>query len=131
MVEELLRFDAPLHVFTRFAHEDISLPGDVTLDHGAEIALVLGAANRDPKVFETPDRFDCQRTLNPQTSFGGGLHFCVGAPLARAELAIALPALFAKFQDLQLAERPVFANSYHFHKHDRLIVRGSGFGSLT
>ena len=124
MVEELLRYEAPLHVFTRFAYEDIDLPGGGVLPRGEEIALVLGAANRDADVFETPHYFDPSRALNPQTSFGGGLHFCVGAPLARAEMVIALPALFETFPELSLSEPPRFANSYHFHKHDRLMVQG-------
>ncbi len=123
MTEELLRFDAPLHVFTRFAYEEIALPGGPRLDHGAEIALVLGAANRDPAVFSDPDRFDPNRTASAHTSFGGGLHFCVGAPLARAELQIALPALFSALPGLRLTEPPRYADSYHFHKHDRLMVK--------
>ncbi|MFK7875066.1 MAG: cytochrome P450 [Paracoccaceae bacterium] len=123
LCEELLRFEAPLHVFTRFSYEDINLPGGNILKRGQEIALVLGSANRDPDVFPNADQFLPSRARNPQTSFGGGLHFCVGAPLARAELQIALPALFAKFADLQFDAPPKFANSYHFHKHDKLMMR--------
>lgn len=122
LTEELLRYDAPLHVFTRFAYEDIALPGGHLLERGQEIALVLGAANRDPAAFPDPDRFDSARPATAHTSFGGGLHFCVGAPLARAELQIALPALFAALPSLRLAEPPRYADSYHFHKHDRLMV---------
>lgn len=123
LTEELLRFDAPLHVFTRFAYEKIQLSGGQTLQRGDEIALVLGAANRDPAAFPDPHRFDPTRKPGPHTSFGGGLHFCVGAPLARAELITALPLLWSAMPDLQLCERPQFANSYHFHKHDQLMVR--------
>lgn len=120
--EEVLRFEAPLHVFTRFAYEDITLPTGETLKHGEEIALVLGAANRDPAQFDTPHRFDPSRRLPKHTSFGGGLHFCVGAPLARAEMNIALPTLFTAKPNLRLAAPPQYADSYHFHKHDALIV---------
>ncbi len=120
-VEELLRFDPPLHMFTRFAYEDIAL-GDITLKKGAEIALMLGAAGRDPAVFDTPDRFNPIRTAKPHAAFGGGLHFCVGAPLARLELQVALPALFAAMPQMKLAEVPRYANTYHFHKLDRLMV---------
>lgn len=122
MTEELLRFDAPLHVFARVAYERVALPGGHHLERGDEIALVLGAANRDPVVFPGPDRFDPSRTARPHVSFGGGLHFCLGAPLARAELEIALPSLFSSLPGLRLTEPPRYANSYHFHKHDRLMV---------
>lgn len=120
-VEEILRYDAPLHMFTRFAYEDITI-GPHTLKRGAEIALILGAANRDPELFDAPSRFDPARAIKPNTSFGAGLHFCVGAPLARLELQIALPALFAAYPDITLTEPACYANSYHFHKLDRLRV---------
>ena len=120
-VEELLRFDPPLHVFTRFAYEDITVEG-ATLERGAEIALVLGAAGRDPALFDAPDRFDPYRAAKPHAAFGGGLHFCVGAPLARLELQIALPALFAHLPHMTLTETPHFADSYHFHKLNRLMI---------
>ncbi len=120
-VEELLRFDPPLHVFTRFVYEDLELHG-TQLKRGDEVALVLGAATRDPALAPDPDRFDPSRKPGPHTTFGGGLHFCVGAPLARLELQIALPALFQRFPDLTLAEPPRFADTYHFHKLDRLLV---------
>ena len=120
-VEEILRFDAPLHVFTRFAYETIEI-GPHTLTEGDEIALVLGAANRDPAVWPDPDHFDPDRPLRANTSFGAGPHFCVGAPLARLELQIALPALFERFATLTLTETPRYADSYHFHKLDRLMV---------
>ncbi|MEM9968373.1 MAG: cytochrome P450 [Pseudomonadota bacterium] len=120
-VEELLRYDPPLHMFTRFAYEDIHL-GDLTLKKDQEVALILGAAGRDPAVYENPARFDPFRDVNRHAAFGGGIHFCVGAPLARLELQIALPAVFEAYPNLQLAETPRYAMSYHFHKMDRLMV---------
>jgi unspecific monooxygenase len=120
-VEELLRFDPPLHMFTRFAYEDIQL-GEITLPKDAEIALILGAAGRDPAFYDAADQFNPTRRAKPNAAFGGGLHFCVGAPLARLELQIALPALFAHMPNMQLAEKPRYAMSYHFHKLDRLII---------
>ena len=120
-VEELLRYDPPLHVFTRTAYEDIELP-TVTLRRGDEIALVLGAAGRDPAVWDAPDTFDPARAPAPHAAFGGGLHFCVGAPLARLELQLALPALFAALPGMKLADPPRYADSYHFHKLDRLTI---------
>lgn len=120
-VEELLRHDPPLHMFTRYAYEDVAV-GDHTLKRGDEIALVLGAAGRDPAVWEDPDRFDPFRPVKPHAAFGGGLHFCVGAPLARLEMQLALPALFHHLPDMRLVEAPRYAMSYHFHKLDRLMI---------
>ena len=121
-VEELLRFDPPLHMFTRYAYERIEVGGHV-LEPGDEIALMLGAAGRAPDVFNDPHRFDPDRPKPAHLAFGGGVHFCVGAPLARLEMQIALPALFALAPNLQVAEPPKFADAYHFHKLDRLMVR--------
>lgn len=120
-VEELLRYDPPLHLFTRFAYEDIHL-GEVTLRRGDEIALMLGAAGRDPVLYERADAFDPFRTAKPHAAFGGGLHFCVGAPLARLELQVALPALFGHLPQMKLTRPPVYADSYHFHKLDELWI---------
>lgn len=120
-VEELLRFDPPLHIFTRYAYETIELGGH-TLTRGDEIALVLGAANRDAAVWADPDRFDPARPVQVNSSFGGGLHFCVGAPLARLEMQIALRVLFERCPDLSLHEPPRYADTYHFHGLERLIV---------
>ncbi len=120
-VEELLRHDPPLHMFTRFAYEDIDLCG-VTLRKDREIALILGAAGRDPALYDQPDIFDPGRPAKPHAAFGGGLHFCVGAPLARLEMQIALPALFAFLPDMRLAAPPRYANTYHFHKLDHLMI---------
>ena len=120
--EELLRYDPPLHMFTRFAYEDIDLGSGLTLRKDQEIALILGAAGRDPALFEDAGHFIPGRPAKPHAAFGGGLHFCVGAPLARLELQVALPALFAHLPNMQLAETPHYALSYHFHKLDRLMI---------
>ncbi|MEL6466697.1 MAG: cytochrome P450 [Pseudomonadota bacterium] len=120
-VEEVLRYDPPLHMFTRHVYEPIEVGGH-SLGPGDEIALMLGAAGRDPAVFEQPDQFDPRRKKNAHVAFGGGLHFCVGAPLARLEMQIALPMLFEALPNLKIAEPPKYADSYHFHKLDRLIV---------
>ena len=118
-VEELLRFDPPLHVFTRFVYEDLTI-AETTLQRGDEIALILGSATRDPGLCNRPDVFDPARPVTPHTAFGGGVHFCVGAPLARLELQIALPALFNAFPNLRLTGTPRYTNTYHFHKLDQL-----------
>ncbi|HZZ59850.1 MAG TPA: cytochrome P450 [Roseiarcus sp.] len=113
-VEELLRLDAPLHLFTRYALEDVEFAG-VGLRKGEKIGLLLGAANRDPARFPRPDAFDAARDPNPHVAFGAGVHFCVGAPLARLEMATALPILFARLPGLRFAETPRYRDAYHFH----------------
>jgi cytochrome P450 len=121
LVEELLRYDAPLHLFTRYALEDVEFAG-ISLRQGEEIGLLLGAANRDPARFPDPDHFDPRREPCPHVSFGAGIHFCVGAPLARLEMQIALPILFERLPRLGLAEQPRYRDSYHFHGLERLDV---------
>ncbi|MCF6232164.1 MAG: cytochrome P450 [Rhodobacteraceae bacterium] len=119
--EELLRYDPPLHMFTRYAYQDTTLFGH-NFRRGDQIALILGAANRDPDHWPNPDQFNPTRPLQTNTSFGGGLHFCVGAPLARLEMQIALPILFDRCPDLHLTSPPEYSNTYHFHGLTRLMV---------
>ena len=121
-VEELLRFDPPLHLFVRHVYEDVTLGGQ-TLKRGDKIACMLGAANRDPAAYPNPDTFDPTRPIKQNTSFGGGIHFCVGAPLARLELKIALSTLFAHCPSLRLTAPPRYADIYHFHGLERLMVQ--------
>lgn len=121
-IEEILRFDPPLHMFTRWVYEDLDLFGHA-LRRGNRIACLLAAAGRDPAAYPDPDRFDPRRTGPAHHAFGAGIHFCVGAPLARLELRIALQALFSRRPDLSLAMAPSYANLYHFHGLDRLMVR--------
>ena len=113
-VEECLRFDPPLHMFTRYAYEEVTVSGH-TFRRGDQVALLLGAANRDPAIWPDPNRFDPERAIVTNAAFGGGLHFCVGAPLARLELKIALPVLFERLPELALGEPPRYADVYHFH----------------
>ncbi|UAB90536.1 cytochrome P450 [Ruegeria sp. SCSIO 43209] len=120
-VEEILRFDPPLHMFRRYAYEDIELFGH-RFARGDEVALLLGAANRDPAAWSQPDTFDPMRDVSANTSFGGGLHFCVGAPLARLEMRIALPILFQQCPKLELTAEPQYSDSYHFHGLTKLMV---------
>lgn len=95
-VEECLRFDGPTPSMVRIAIEDITI-GDQRIRRGERVIALLGAANRDPDVFAKPDDFDIARTPNPHVTFGYGPHFCLGAPLARLEAQIALPALHSRF----------------------------------
>jgi cytochrome P450 len=105
-VEEMLRYDSPSQLFVRTAAADVEI-GGVTVPAGAEVAALLGAANRDPAVFADPDRFDAGRVPNTHMSFGAGLHFCLGAPLARIEMQAALTALLDHAPRLELAAEPV------------------------
>lgn len=120
-VEEALRFDAPLHMFTRYALEDLEYNG-IALKKGDTIGLMLGAANRDPARFSQPNTFDPTRTDQANVSFGAGIHFCIGAPLARLEMQIALQVLFQRLPELRLVEIPRYSNGYHFHGLEKLMV---------
>jgi len=120
-VEEILRHDPALHMFTRWVYADVTLAGH-SFRRGDRVALLLAAANRDPAVWPDPARFDPARPVRPHTSFGAGLHFCVGAPLARLELQIALPILFQRLPNLRLAAAPDYADVYHFHGLKHLSV---------
>ena len=121
-VEEIMRFDAPLHMFTRYALEDMEWNG-LRLKKGEVIGLLLGAANRDPARFPEPGRFLPDRAnASTNVSFGAGIHFCIGAPLARLEMEVALPLLFERFPKLRLAAQPVYRDAYHFHGLERLDV---------
>ena len=122
LVDETLRFDPPLHIFTRYAYEDMEVFGH-DFKRGDEVGLLLSSANRDPKMWANPDRFDPSRAIKQNASFGAGVHFCVGAPLARLELVTALPILFDRCPNLALAEPPEYADVYHFHGVKRLMVR--------
>ena len=121
-VEEVIRFDPPLHMFTRWAYDEVEVLGH-TIAPGDEVGLLLAAANRDPAAYSEPGRFDPARTGPANTSFGAGIHFCVGAPLARLELEIAFRCLFDRCPSLRLIERPRYANVYHFHGLETLKVR--------
>jgi len=121
-IEEILRFDPPLHMFTRIAYEDLDLCGH-PIKRGTEIGLLLAAANRDPAKFATPNTFRPSRTDQAHTSFGAGVHFCIGAPLARLEMKTALPILFARHPNLKLSQPVEFADRYHFHGLADLMVK--------
>lgn len=121
-VEEILRHDPPLHLFTRFAYEDIDIAGH-RFKRGDRVGCLLAAANRDPQNWDEPARFNPDRPVRPHLAFGVGTHFCVGAPLARLELQIALPILFQRFPNLHMTTPPRYADLYHFHGLENLMVR--------
>lgn len=119
-IEESLRYDAPLHMFTRYALEDVVLDGGIEVRKGQEIGLMLGAANRDPQQFEEPAAFVAGRADQANVTFGAGIHFCIGAPLARLEMQVSLPILFERLPGLRLAGTPRYRDAYHFHGLERL-----------
>ncbi|MEU1849595.1 cytochrome P450 [Streptomyces sp. NPDC019990] len=104
-IEELMRYDTPLQLFERWVLDEIEFNG-TTIPRGAEIALLFGSANHDPEVFTDPGRLDLARTDNPHISFSAGIHYCIGAPLARIELAASMGALLEKAPTLRLATEP-------------------------
>ncbi|MFC5724508.1 cytochrome P450 [Streptomyces gamaensis] len=104
-VEELLRYDTPLHLFERWVLDDIDVAG-TRIPRGSEVALLFGSANRDPARFPAPDRFDITRPDNPHLSFGAGVHYCLGAPLARLELSAVCEALLRRAPGIRLAAEP-------------------------
>ena len=113
-VEELLRWDSPLQMFTRWVLQSGVVIAGQPMAVGDQVAMLFGSAQRDPRRFDHPDRFDVARGDPSHIGFGGGIHFCVGALLARYELAIALADLVTNFPDLELAVEPV----YHPHVRD-------------
>ncbi|MFJ3308535.1 cytochrome P450 [Streptomyces sp. NPDC086549] len=104
-VEELMRYDTPLQLFERWVLDEIEIDGTV-IPRGAEIAMLFGSANHDPAVFTAPESLDLTREDNPHISFSAGIHYCIGAPLARIELAASMTALLEKAPMLSLAAEP-------------------------
>ena len=105
-VEEMLRYDSPVIQTGRIATEDVELGGR-HIAKGASISLSLGAANRDPGVYQEPDKFDIERADTQHLAFGGGVHLCLGHSLARLQTQIAISRLLEAFPDLRLASRPI------------------------
>jgi cytochrome P450 len=105
VVEELLRFEPPGHFRTRKTLAEIEIAG-TTIPKGAPLVLLFASGNRDPKRFAHPDRFDPDRADNPHFGFGGGPHYCIGAPLAKLEAETALVALAKRLVDPHLLEDP-------------------------
>ena len=105
-LEEFMRFDAPLQLFERTATKDTEL-GGVNISEGQKIAALIGSANRDSSIFENADEMDLTRDPNPHIGFGAGIHFCLGAPLARLEMGVSLPALWEKYPNMSLASEPM------------------------
>lgn len=115
-VEELLRYDSPLQMFDRWVLEPgVEIAGQ-PMAVGDRVAMLFGSAQRDPRRFDSPDRFDVGRGDPAHIGFGGGIHYCVGAPLARLELAVALADLVRRFPGVEMAAEPVH--------HPAFVIRG-------
>jgi cytochrome P450 len=114
-IEELLRFDGPVHVTARIATEDVEVAGQ-PVEAGQTLILLLAAANRDPTMFPDPDRLDIARTDNRHLTFSHGIHYCLGAALARAEGQIAIGQLVSRFDRIEPLEEPTY--------RDHFVLRG-------
>ncbi len=120
-VEEFLRFDAPLHLFERTATADTEV-GGVEIKKGQKIASLLGSANRDEEHFANADRMDITRDPNPHIGFGAGIHFCLGGPLARLEMGIALPKLVKAFPNMKIASEPVRRPTFVLRGYEKVEI---------
>ena len=123
LVEEVARIDPPLHLFVRHATEEVELFGR-RLARGDRVGLLLGAASRDPVPYPDPSTLRPDRFPGAPAhlAFGAGIHFCLGAPLARLELHEALRAMVERWPGLRVVEPPRYADIYHFHGLERLVV---------
>ncbi|MDF9716790.1 cytochrome P450 [Nocardioides sp. ChNu-153] len=130
LVEEMLRFDSALHLFERTATQDVEVAG-VRVEEGQRIAALLGSANRDPAVFAEADVFDPARDPNPHVAFGAGLHFCLGAPLARMELTESLGLLLTRLPSLELAGEPESRGTFVLRGYESVTVATAGSATAT
>ena len=125
-VEELMRYDTSVQFNQRVANEDVvyeSAEGPVRIDENQRIIVLLGAANRDPAVFDNPDILDIARDPNPHLAFGAGMYYCLGANLARLEMNIALDALVSRVPNMELAAEPEFRKTWMMRGVNDLPVR--------
>ena len=120
-LEEFMRFDAPLQLFERTATKETEI-GGVAIEAGQKIAALIGSANRDSTVFENAEELDVTRDPNPHIGFGAGIHFCLGAPLARLEMEVSLPELWEKYPDMSLASEPVRRPTFVLRGYERVEI---------
>jgi cytochrome P450 len=121
-VEEMMRYDTPLQLFRRWVLEDLDYKG-FSFKQGTEVALMFGAANCDPAPFLNPHTFDITRQDNQHIAFGNGIHYCLGAPLARLELQVAIGTLLRRLPNLRIdGEQPEYRNAYVIRGLQRLPV---------
>jgi cytochrome P450 len=121
-VEELMRYDTPLQMFERWVLEDAEICG-AEVAKGQELALLFGSANHDSAAFDRPDDLDLRRVHNPHLSFGAGIHFCLGAPLARVELDVSFSTLLRRLPRMELVAEPAWKPNYIIRGLKELRVR--------
>jgi cytochrome P450 len=121
-IEELLRYDTPAPMFERWVLEDIEI-GGVTIPRGQELALQFASANRDPAAFDRPDEIVLDRSPNPYLSFGAGIHYCLGAPLAKAEFDILFRRMLADLPTMELVAEPRWKPRFILRGLEALQVR--------
>ena len=119
VVEELIRYDSPLQFFQRYALEDTEIGGH-TISKGSKVAILLGSANRDPRVFENPDQINFKREMKDHSSWGGGIHFCIGTHLAKLELGVSFNHVLEK--KFELLEEPTRTGAFGIRGFKDLLV---------
>ena len=119
VVEELIRYDSPLQFFQRYALEDTEIGGH-TISKGYKVAILLGSANRDPRVFENPDQINFKREMKDHSSWGGGIHFCIGTHLAKLELGVSFNHVLEK--KFELIEEPTRTGAFGIRGFKNLLV---------
>jgi cytochrome P450 len=121
-VEEILRFHSPVQMTARAARQDVDIDGN-RIAAGESVILILAGANRDPRIFEHPDRFDVTRpNARDHLAFATGVHACIGAPLARIEGSTALRSLFQRFPDLALSAPPQARGLVNLHGYQQVTT---------
>lgn len=123
-VEEMLRYDTPLQLFERWVLDDVEIAGTV-VPRGSELALLFGSANRDPARVPDPDRFDITRAESPHVTFGAGIHYCLGAPLARLELAVSFGTVLKEIPGLRLVREPEWKPGFVIRGLEELLVEAA------
>lgn len=125
VIEEVLRYRSPVQWMFRRATRDTEMGGGVVIPAGKVVLAVIGSANRDPRYFQSPEQFDVRRDPNPHLAFGVGMHFCLGASLARLEARVALPDLLKRIRGFRLASDEPWPprNGLHVYGPSRLPIR--------
>ena len=119
VVEELIRYDSPLQFFQRYALEDIEIGGH-NISKGSKVAILLGSANRDPRIFENPNQINFKREMKDHSSWGGGIHFCIGTHLAKLELGVSFNHILEK--QFSLIEEPSRTGAFGIRGFKNLLV---------